>query len=163
MTIDIRDELDMQRLAWGGYTLRVDATIVGTAPLIHDVRRSTTPAPVTPLEIAEDHLRTLPGVGPHTDIAEIVGAYLCGVEATLFPIDGEWRPELVGRVDGSGRIYEVWNPRFDEWSASGSFFIRPDYWTPGRLRERVERAGVGRFRVASWAVCDAMAGELVRA
>lgn len=148
--IDIADDLDLQRLAWDGYAIRVDATIVGTAPRIDDVRRSTTPAPVTPLEIAEDHLRSLPGVGPYTDLAEIVGAYLVGVEATLFPIVGEWRPFLAGKVDGSGRIYETWAPRFDEWEASGSFFLRPDFWTAERLRARVERAGEGRFRVASW-------------
>lgn len=153
---------DMARLAAEGLTLRVDATLTGTAPLRQDVRRSTWTRdaegrfaeyrPTTPAEVAAHRLKELPGVGPYMDAAEIFGGFPMGVAATLFPIVGGWRPVAVVHLDFARNPVDSWLPQFDAWTAVGTFAVAPDLWTPEAFRERVDRAGDGLFRVATWTV-----------
>lgn len=153
---------DMTRLAGEGLTLRIDATLAVTAPLRHNVRRSTWTRdaggrlaeyrPTTPVEVAAHRLKELPDVGPYMDAAEIFGGFPLGVAATLFPIVGGWRPVAVVHLDFDRNPVDSWLPQFDEWTAAGTFAVAPDWWTPEAFRERVDLAGDGRFRVAAWSV-----------
>lgn len=146
---------DMGRLAADGFATLIAATLEGTAPLRHDVVRTEWArgddgryvryVPTTPLEIAAHFIKGLPGVGPYMDFPEIFGAFFAHADATLFPIAGEWRP-----VQVEMRGVQTWRPQFDEWTASGTFAIHPERWTADGFRERLERAGAGRFRVVGW-------------
>ena len=153
--IRVDSQHDMGRLTAEGFATLIDATLEGTAPLRHDVVRTcrvmdnqghwTPYVPRTPMEIAAHHLKELPGVGPYMTFPEIFGAFFAHADGTLFPIDGKWKP-----VQVEVRGVQTWLPQFDAWTASGAFAIHPERWTADGFRERLERAGAGRFRVVGW-------------
>ena len=86
-------------------------------------------------------------------------SYGLAIEGGGLVVDGEWEPQqkaYVGAIGFPPRVYTV--PVFPAWRAAGVIAYEPSLWTLDDLRHAFEGAGVGFYRLGSWASCDARGG-----